>query len=511
MNYRGWKSTVLASCAGLALLMALPASAQSVVYKDKMPSPPPVEDQSAGVYMDNSDVMPDPQADIVMYEPMAAVATQESKLLELSDAVAIGLYTNPEYGVVANNRRATDEELRQARGLYLPSVDVRGDTGVEYTDDPGTRGGADNDDEETLYRYDVGVTLTQLLFDGWESYYENERQEKRVLSASHRVRETAEFVGLDIVLAYLEVLRQRELLSISRQNVAEHIRILDQIEQSGDAGRTTEADVVQVQARLAQARADEASSREALRNAESTYRREVGDVPGELVIPLVPYDRLSASIESEVQIALHQSPTLDVFEADVMVANAEHEGSKGIFYPQVDLQLNARDGNNLGGIEGDDTSASALVVMNWNLYRGGIDTARTRELINREAQVKEERADAARGVENEVRQTWASMISSSDRAKQFAAQADANAKVVSAYKDQFDLNRRTLLDVLDAQNELFVSRSNTVNSEFLEMFAVYRLLAVKGELLATLGVDNPREGNPAIHHDGITLGIGSIE
>ena len=248
---------------------------------------------------------------------------------------------------------------------------------------------------------------------------------------------------------------------------------------------------------MASARANEASVREQLRIAEANFIREVGDPPQNLILPVAPIDALAANVEEEVKIALHQSPTVDIFEADINVANAEFEGAKSTFYPQLDLQLNARDGNDLNGTEGKDTSASALLVLNWNLYRGGGDTARVREFINREAQAKEARAEAARGIENDVRRTWAQMISAGERARQFATQADANTEVVKAYQDQFDLNRRTLLDVLDSQNELFVSQSNTVNSEFVETFAVFRLLALKGELLKTLNVDYPREADPA--------------
>ncbi len=423
-------------------------------------------------------------------------AAGSDKVMRLRDVVAIGVDTNPETGVVQNNRRATDEELRQAQALYMPSIDFRADTGFEHSDDPATRAGV-GDDTEELWRYEAGLTLTQLLFDGWETKYENERQKMRVLSASSRVRETAELTGLAIVEAYLEVLRQRELLNIARKNVADHIAIMEQIEDSTTAGRSTQADMDQARARLASARATEASVRESLRLAEASYIREVGDPPAELEMPLVPVDGLSPDVEREVKLALHQSPTVDIFEADIAVAHAEMEGAKSTFYPQVDLQLNARNGKNLNGVEGRDTSASALLVMDWNLYRGGGDNARVREHINREAQAKEARAEAARSVENDVRQTWARMVSAGERARQFAAQADANTEVVKAYKDQFDLSRRTLLDVLDAQNELFVSKSNTVNAEFLEMFAVYRILALKGELLPTLGVAYPREANPA--------------
>lgn len=419
------------------------------------------------------------------------------RIVTLSEAVATGVITNPEYGVVANSRRATDEELHQARSLYFPSIDLRADTGYEHSDDPATRGGLDEHGRENLMRYDVGLTLTQLLFDGWETYSENERQESRVLSAAHRVRETAELIGLSIVEAYMEVVRQRELLLISRKNVAAHLVIMRQIKDSAEAGRLSQTDVEQIKARVAVARAQEANTRQSLQFAEAAYIREVGDrPPQELVKPTMPADALSSDLEREVRRALHQNPTIDIFEADIEVSRAEVRGAKAVFWPQLDLQLNAREGRDLNGVRERDTSASALLQMNWNLYRGGGDTARVREFINREAQAREVRNEAARNVENDVRQTWARMVGAKERARQFTVQVEANTEVVKAYKDQFDLNRRTLLDVLNSQNELFVSHSNVVNAQFLEIFAVYRLLALRSELLSTLGVGYPPEADP---------------
>ncbi|MCB1532671.1 MAG: TolC family outer membrane protein [Alphaproteobacteria bacterium] len=417
--------------------------------------------------------------------------------VSLYDAVRTGVSTNPEYGIVASSRRATDEELEQGRALWRPSIDMRADTGFEHSDDPSTRGGLDNDDEENLFRYETAVTLTQLLFDGWDTKYEIERQKARVVSSANRVRETAELVGLSIVEAYLEVMRQRQLLVIARQNVADHHSILNQIQDGVSAGRSTQADLEQARARVANAQATEINTRQALRNAEANYRAEVGDMPGQLTMPVIPYDALSENVDMEVDKILAHSPTLDIFEADIEVAQAEALQTRSTFYPQVDLELNARNGHDLNGVEGRDTSASALVVMNWNLYRGGADMARSREFIHRHQQSKEERTDAARQIENDARQTWASMVAAAERARQFTAQAEANAQVVKAYKDQFSLDRRTLLDVLDSQNELFVSRSNAIDSEFLEMLAVYRLLALKGSLLPTLGIEFPRESTVA--------------
>jgi adhesin transport system outer membrane protein len=413
--------------------------------------------------------------------------------MSLSEAISAGVMTNPEYGVVAGTRRATDEELEQAKGLYLPSIDFSADTGYEYTKDQGTKDFINDEEDESLFRYETGLTLTQMLFDGFSTKYENERQQSRVQSSAHRVRETAELVGLSIVESFLEVIRQRELLGITRENVAEHLAIMEMIQDGVDAGRSTQADLEQIKARLASARAQESTIRQQLRIAESNFRREVGDDPRDLVLPAVPVNALTGNVEEEVKVAITQSPTLDIFDADTRVAYAEYKGTGSTLYPQLDLQLNARQGEDLGGQEGRDRSASALLVADWNLYRGGADVARVREFTHRYQVAKERRADSTRAVEDDVRQTWARMVSAGERAREFSAQAAANTEVVRAYKDQFGLDRRTLLDVLDSQNELFVSRSNTINAEFLEMFSVFRLLGLKGQLLPTLGVSYPRE------------------
>jgi adhesin transport system outer membrane protein len=411
----------------------------------------------------------------------------------LKEAVAIGVNTNPATGRVQNNRRATDKELRQARGGYYPSIDLSADTGFEASDNPSTRGDLDGEDSEEHFRYQAGLTLTQMLFDGFETRYEIQRQKNRVASAAARVEETVELTGLDIVEAYLEVMRQRELLKIARENVQAHRDILAQIEEGEAAGRSTRADVEQARARLASARANVADVREELNTAEANFRQNVGDAPGDLRMPAVPVDKVAGNIQQQVERTLAESPTLDIREEDIDAARANWEKSKESFYPEVDLQLNASDAEDLGGVEGSDQSASALVTMNWNLYRGGADTARTDELVYRLSQTKEERAEEARRLARDVRRTWGQMVNAGERAQRFAEQADANREVVGAYFDQFQLDRRTLLDVLDAQNELFVSRSNTVNNEVLKTFAIYRLIALEGDLMSTLDISYPEE------------------
>jgi outer membrane protein, adhesin transport system len=416
----------------------------------------------------------------------AAFAAGEDNNLTLTDAVSKGILKNPEYGVVANNKLGIKEEHNQAKALWMPSIDFRGDTGYERTDTPTING-------ESLFRNSAGLSLTQLLFDGFGAQNEIKRQKYRTESAAHRVGEVSEFVGLDIIQAYLEVLRQRDLLAIARANVEDHQKIFGTIQTGANAGTVTDGDVSQANARSAQARATVASTEQDLRVAESLFIQKAGEMPGDMTFPEIPRDKLPGSVEDAVRIALTNSPTLSVFESDIKVAMAEYKGTGSTLYPRVELQGNLSEGHNLGGLEGNSNSQSLLGVVRWNLYRGGADKDRQKEYLYRHAQAKERRALAARQVEKDMRDTWAGMIAAGQRAQQFLDQASANEKVVNVYLDQFGLDRRTLLDVLDSQNELFVSRSSHISALYTEMFAVFRVLAIEGKLLSTLGIPRPAE------------------
>lgn len=422
-----------------------------------------------------------------------ALASGEDQHLTLQDAVSKGVLKNPEYGVVANNQLATKEELSQAKALYMPSVDFLGESGYERTDSTLVTNSPEN-----LWHNRASLTLTQLLFDGYGTDSEIKRQKYRVQSASNRVAEVAEFTGLDVVQAYLDVLRQRDLLAIARANVDDHLKILDTIKTGANAGTVTEGDVAQANARLANARATVASTEQSLREAEALFIQKVGEMPGDMTFPVIPRDKLPQSVDDAVRLAVTSSPTLAVFESDMKVSHAEYEGSGSTLYPKVDVEANASFGHDLSGFKGRQNSQSILAVMKWNLYRGGADLDRQREFMYRYAQTKERRAQAARQVEKDVRDTWAGMIAADHRAKEFQNQATANEKVVAVYLDQFSLDRRTLLDVLDAQNELFVSRSSHVNALYTEMFAVFRVLALEGQMLNTLGIPKPREAHARI-------------
>jgi adhesin transport system outer membrane protein len=144
------------------------------------------------------------------------------------------------------------------------------------------------------------------------------------------------------------------------------------------------------------------------------------------------------------------------------------------------------------GLEGRDVNAQALVVLRYNLFRGGADIAREREAFLRIKEARESLRVAQRDAEREARVAYNALLTAQARLEALRSGVDAQRATRDIYAQQFDLGQRGLLDLLDAENELFVDRTNLVTATFTETFAVYRVLAVIGVMLDTLEIDRPK-------------------
>lgn len=429
-------------------------------------------------------------AGFLFIQPVSINAAEPpvKKPLTLKQAVEKGIDTNPQVQGSLYTLKATERQLRQAQASYLPQVDLSGDIGSEYTRDPITQ----SNSGQNLVRRRITVQITQQLFDGFDTKYEVRRQKNRIDSASFDVFDISEQTALNIIEAFLDVIRQRELLRISRENVNRHKDILRNVRESTEAGRTSRVDMDQVQARLESARAQSENIKESLQSAQAEFKRQAGVMPQDLADPTTYNNELQPSLEAQIEAAISANPAIRQAEADVNAAHAEYKQTIASFLPQLDMEARAEESEDIGGVEGLSRSASGLAVMNWNLYRGGGDTARREEFAYRLAEARAVKAQVVREIEDTVRSTWAAREASSSRRKNFKTQARANESLVSAYLQQFNLNRRTLLDVLDVQSELFLSRSNVINEKTDEAVAVFSLLALEGRLLDALGIKLPK-------------------
>lgn len=409
----------------------------------------------------------------------------------------MALATNPDIGIVAANREAVAHELRQARGLYLPQVDIALGAGRERTDDRNTRA-AGNDDGDTLTRTEASATLQQRIFDGFEANATVARDKARLRSASRRVFENSEILALDTAGAYLEVLRQRELLRLAEENVQIHLDIIGSLREQLEAGGGSRADVAQSEARLARARATQTQTVNDLRDAEANYARIVGQFPDEMAMPDLDQAVLPSDLESAVTLASVNNPTRAIFEADVEASEAEVTLSEVPFYPAITLEGEAEYNDGRDAIDTYEENYQLMLRLRWNLFRGGIDRAARQEALARVVETKNRRLQAFEEARREMRLSWFSLESNRERAEELEAAVRFNRETRDAYRQQFQVAQRTLLDVLDAENELFVSSGQYVTAQVNQLLAAYRILAVAGQLLDTLQVAAPEQSHANI-------------
>lgn len=427
---------------------------------------------------------------------IATAGSSSAYAMTLQEAVSLAISTNPEVSAVANDRLAVDEELRQGRALYYPQIDLRAETGPEYSENA-TVDAAGDDNGDWKHRSLASLTLSQLIFDGFFADSEVERQKARVKSAAYRVGETAEFIGLDAVEAYLEVLRHRERVQISEDNVAVHRATLDQVQQRAQAGGGNIADVRQAEARLSAAESALVEARGDLRDAEALFERVIGQKPDTLETPTIPADVLPADVEEAVAISIENSPTVQFARADIETAQADVKQQEASLYPDLRLEVGGSIGDNLDGKTDTEHDASALLVLRWNLYRGGADSARIREFKHRLAEATDALRINERAVAEDARVSWNAIEVSRQNVQILALNVEANQRTRDVYAQQFDIGQRGLLDLLDASNELYLSRDNLITARYAEIFATYRLLATMGALVDTVGAPKPEAASLA--------------
>jgi len=414
-----------------------------------------------------------------------------ARALTLDEAIQVTLEANPEIGEAISNREAIEFELKQARRLYLPQVDVEGRYGVQQFDSPQTRLRGDN--HHPYNRREANVILQQLLFNGFDRVGEVQRQASRVDGASYRVYERSEFIALNVAREYLEVGLQQEIVGYAQENLAYHRKVLGDISKGTEAEAISEADRQQAQERVYSAESSLIQAEEDLNSAKIRFFKLVGQPLEGYATPMSVTASLPATLSNAVGVARQHSPTINVANADLDTAYAQLKQAKSEYYPEVAVELRGRTGDELDGIEGYENELRAELVMKWNIFRGGIDLANQQEQLRR---VDEERFGlhrAHRDVEEAVRLSWETRQKQQERVVSLRNQLAANRKLIVSYTEQFDVGERSLLDLLDTQNSLFTTQIALARARNSLIFSEYRILASVGVLLQVLHVSPPSQ------------------
>ncbi|QIZ78021.1 TolC family outer membrane protein [Ferrimonas lipolytica] len=408
----------------------------------------------------------------------------------LEQAVAYTLDTNPQIRLSFNSFKAREEQVNEARADYLPQVDLFANYGYTNADNPTGRLGGDHDLEHDPRQ--SGISLTQLIFDGFRTPGEVKRLGFEASAEQWALFSSAEDLALTVVQRYIEMLTAEQQLELTDHNLQNHQMIHEKIRQRSDSGLGSNADIAQSAGRLARANSNRIAAYNNLLDAQAQYRNVVNLDPDNLVTPVPDHDMLPKDL-AEAILLTDGHPLLKSAAFDVDAAKQQRDVAKADNYPTLELRLDGTWGEELDNQYGHNNDLSATLEMRYNLFAGGATKARIRSAAYQLGSAKSVRERANRDVIEGMRLSWSAYEQLGIQKDYIRQHVEASKEAQLAYSEQFRLGQRTLLDLLDTENELFQARQDYVNSEMQELLAKYRVLNASGRLLDSLRVTRPPE------------------
>jgi outer membrane protein, adhesin transport system len=413
----------------------------------------------------------------------------------VKDAALKAIESNPEVQASWHEFKASAQDVRVARASYLPSVDLAATAGEAARDYDG-RG-----------TYAIGqgqVTLTQMLFDGFRTSGEVKRMDGIRLVRYYELLDTVENTALEAVRAYEDVKRNRDLVDLARSNYTKHREVYAQIEERVSTGVGRRVDLEQVAGRLALAEANLLTEASNLHDVTARYLRVVGQLPGaDLTASDLAVKQLPPSVREALTLAYRGNPGFHAAIKNISAAQAAVKVERSGYYPKAELRARGVTNRNQNSFDnridpdswGDENAVELAIT--YNLYSGGANRAAVRRSLEQVNQAKDLRDQACM----DLRQTTQIAYNDSQRLREQLISLQqhrlSSDKVRTAYAEQFNIGQRTLLDLLDAENEYFqASRALTIAQGDLEI-AYARSLAAMGSLLPALGV--VRDGLGILH------------
>ncbi|MEO5972318.1 MAG: TolC family outer membrane protein [Sphingomicrobium sp.] len=409
--------------------------------------------------------------------------------VELKDAVQAALSTNPEIRQAIANRQATKQERKQGQGQYLPRISVEGRAGIRSLRNPTRKsiGIAD----ETLYPIEGDLIVDQLLYNSGRTSAEVRRQAARTDAAAARVEERSEFVALNVARAYIDYMLQQRLVAIAEDNATFHQRLAGDLREGVSKGSISIADQQQAEERLQSARARVTEAREDIETAAIEFQRLTGMPIDSVSMPPDLSQYLPAALADAEALARQYNPRVQESLADLAAAREEVSAARAERGPRVNLEGRARAGHDIDGFAGRTTDLLANVVVRWDIFNGGIRAANIREQMHRADERHARLFEMTRRAEEDARSAWSRLQNQTRLVGELEQQGRISDDLLLSYREQFNIGRRSLLDVLDAQNTRYNVQAQIETGRFSRLYAQYRLLAAANRLIEALGVSMP--------------------
>ncbi len=410
--------------------------------------------------------------------------------LDVREVIKQTLETNPQVLADVRQANARERQVRQALAGYYPTVDLVAGFGFQERDPTGaTFANAPTRTRNELERREAQINLKQLVFDGFKTNNEYRNQQAREESARQRAISTGEDVSLEVVRVFTEVMKQKDILDLAEATLSFHQDVYERMKKRYDSGVGSRADLDQIAGRLALAKTNHAAATANLRDARINYHRVVGVMPNEAELGMPGSYRkyLPESLEAAVQKAGDTHPLLKVAKADVDATSFLYEQTKSAFYPHFHVEVERDLNDNIDGIERQVDDLQVMLRMRYNLYRGRADQARTQEFAYLVEQAREIRNNALRQVEQELRLSWVAHQTLKTQMPTLIDHVRDSQATKDAYEDQFDLGRRTLLDLLNTETESVNAQQSLIAARYDLVFNEYRIFHGMGDLMYMVG------------------------
>lgn len=415
---------------------------------------------------------------IAMAAAVAAAAPAAGQ--GLVESLAIAHDTNPTLRAQRAQLRGTNELVSQALSGYRPNVEASGDIGLEYQN---TDLSAGTESSDTVNPASIGITVNQPLYRGGRTAAGVRSAEFAVQSARAAYISIEQQVLLDTVAAYMDVVREQAVLELSLNNEQVLRRQLQATRDRFQVGEVTRTDVSQAESRLARATADRIAAQGALDNARATFARVVGRTAGAVSAP-APVAGLPGSLDETLALAEGNNPALIAARFNEQAAEANVDVAFGELLPELNLTGQARSTYEPSDTVDQSDSASLTARLTVPLYQSGAVSSRVREARYNANESRIRVEETRREVVENAIQAWETLTTSRASIQSLITQVSAARVALEGTEQEALVGSRTVLDVLDAEQELLDARVSLVRAQRDEVVASYGLLSVVGRLTA---------------------------
>ncbi len=409
----------------------------------------------------------------------------------LENAVEKTVLSNPEVRARFQDFQSAMEGQNVTRGGLLPQITAQGWTGREW------RGSTSEQDSARWGRHGYSLQLRQLLFDGFSTINTVKQLGFEKLSGYYELLTTVDNLATEATSAYLDVQRYREMERLAQENFSVHEVTLRHLRERQQSGVGRGVDLEQANGRLALAQSNLMTETNNLNDVSQRFRRVVGEYPPATLLDAPDVSGSLPTNPKDFTSSLRGNPAILSKQALVQAAQAGVSSAKGHHAPKLELQAaTGKDRAQPGTPYRDAQSSNVQLNLSYNLFRGGSDQARVRQTTAQAYAARDVRDYTCRNVQQDLSVAWNNIIKLREQLPFLREHETATSKVRTAYMQQFDIGERSLLDLLDTENELFDSRRALTNAEFDLKKAEYRWLALSHQVLPAVAVSQPYNAAP---------------